>query len=120
MKVLVVDDSKPIYSIVSEILKDLGHEPHWAEDGQVAKGILEKDKDFELVLLDWNMPNMNGLEFLQANDAEKFCPCPIMMMTTEKDPSKIETALGLGATDYIMKPFTQDIIQNKIEMMGLF
>ena len=117
MKVLVVDDSKPIFMMVSQMLSDLGHEPHWAENGQDAKEKLSAAGDFELVLLDWNMPVMDGMQFLEANSAESFCNCPVVMMTTENKPEKIEEALGKGAVDYIMKPFTADILENKIEMV---
>ena len=117
MKVLIVDDSKPILTMVSQMLKDLGHEPLTAVDGQDAVNVIGADGGVELVLLDWNMPVMTGIEFLEKNKSEGFCSAPIMMMTTEKSPEKISKALEMGATDYIMKPFTPDILENKIEML---
>ncbi len=117
MKVLIVDDSKPILMMVSEILKELGHEPLTAENGEIAFQMLTSGEQIDLVLLDWNMPVMTGIEFLEKNKAEGAFSTPVFMMTTEKSPEKIQKALENGASDYIMKPFTPDILQNKIEML---
>lgn len=117
MKVLVIDDSKPIFMMVSQMLKELGHEAIWAENGQDGVDKVAANSDLSLVLLDWNMPVMDGLEFLKKNEAESFCSAPIVMMTTENKPEKIQEALKTGASDYIMKPFTADILENKIEMV---
>lgn len=117
MKVIVVDDSKPIFLMVSQMLQEMGHEAVWAENGQDAVEKVAQHSDASLLLLDWNMPIMDGLEFLKKNMAESFVPCPIVMMTTENKPEKIKEALKNGASDYIMKPFTADILENKIEMV---
>lgn len=117
MKVLIVDDSKPIFMMVSQMLKDLGHEAVWAENGEDGVVKVGENADLGLVLLDWNMPVMDGLQFLQKNQSESFCNAPIVMMTTENKPEKIQEALKNGAVDYIMKPFTADILENKIEMV---
>lgn len=117
MKILIVDDSKPIYMMVSQMLTELGHTCVWAEDGQRAVQVLSEHEDVGLILLDWNMPVMNGLEFLELNQQDQFFKNPIVMMTTENTPEKIEKALATGAVDYIMKPFTVDILQSKIEMV---
>ena len=117
MNVLIVDDSKPILMMVTEILNELGHKAYTAVDGSNAYEVLSENKEIELILLDWNMPVMNGLEFLQKNKEENIFDIPIFMMTTEKSPEKIQTALENGVADYIMKPFTADIVENKIEML---
>jgi two-component system chemotaxis response regulator CheY len=120
MKVLIVDDSKAIFMMVSEMLKEAGHESVWAEDGQKACEFLSHDK-CDLILLDWNMPVMNGPEFLEENKKKALTTSPIVMMTTENKPDNIKKALSLGASEYIMKPFTSDILLNKIELVtGLF
>lgn len=116
MKVLIVDDSKPIFMMVSQMLQELGHDAIWAEEGQKAIQVLSEHSDVSLILLDWNMPVMNGLEFLELNKTDQFFKHPILMMTTENSPEKIQAALENGAADYIMKPFTADILQSKIEM----
>lgn len=117
MKVLIVDDSKPILSMVTEMLNTLGHEACTALNGQIAFDMLKETSDIDLVLLDWNMPVMTGLEFLEKNRAEAAFTVPVFMMTTEKSPEKIQKALENGASDYIMKPFTPDILESKIEML---
>ena len=117
MNVLIVDDSKPILMMVSEILESLGHKPYTATDGAHAYKVIAENPEIELILLDWNMPVMNGLEFLQKNKTEQVFDIPIFMMTTEKSPEKIQTALENGVVDYIMKPFTPDIVENKIQML---
>ena len=119
MKVLVVDDSKAIFMMVSQMLEEAGHQGFWAEDGQKAKEYLQANSDIDIVLLDWNMPVMNGPEFLQANLDEAFTKAPIIMMTTENKPDYIKKALSLGAVEYIMKPFTADILFNKFELVDM-
>jgi two-component system, chemotaxis family, chemotaxis protein CheY len=117
MHVLVVDDSKPIYMMVNQMLEALGHTGDWAENGQLAVDKLKAGEKYDLVLLDWNMPVLDGMEFLMAVKNESLCECPVVMMTTENKPEKIEEALSKGAVDYIMKPFTTDILENKMEMV---
>jgi len=117
MRVLIVDDSKPIFMMVHQMLSELGHEAHWAENGQDGENKITENGDYDLVLLDWNMPVMDGLEFLMKNEGNVFCDCPIVMMTTEKKPEKIQKALKHGALDYIMKPFTVEILESKIEIV---
>lgn len=116
MKILIVEDSKSIHKIVSEMLIGLGHTCHIAEDGQIAIDFFEKGNQADLILLDWNMPNVTGIEFLKLNFQKQFTKCPIVMMTTENKPEKIREALKYGASEYIMKPFTQDILESKIEL----
>ncbi|MFZ8933309.1 MAG: response regulator [Bacteriovoracaceae bacterium] len=117
MKVLIVDDSKAIYMMVSQMLTEANHDAIWAEDGSKAIEVIGANPDIELILLDWNMPVMNGPEFLQKNLDDNFTSVPIMMMTTENKPAYIKEALSLGATEYIMKPFTSDILFNKIDLV---
>jgi two-component system chemotaxis response regulator CheY len=114
MKVLLVDDSNSVAIVVTQMLKEAGFDCIRAKDGQDAVDILMQDNGFDIVLLDWNMPNMDGLEFLEHNEKNKIVPCPIVMMTTENKPEKIMKALEHGASEYIMKPFTQDILVTKI------
>jgi len=117
MNVLIVDDSKAIYMMVNQMLEEAGHKGFWAEDGQKAMDYLKEHSTIDVILLDWNMPVMNGPEFLQANLDHKFTTAPILMMTTENKPDYIKKALSLGAVEYIMKPFTADILFNKFELV---
>ena len=116
MKILIVDDSKTIVTLVSNMVKELGHEVHTAYNGQEAYELLQEKPSIEVILLDWNMPVMNGHQFLQKMSEEKVSDSFIIMMTTRNKPEDIETAMGLGAREYIMKPFTADILQSKIDL----
>jgi len=120
MNILIVDDSKAIFSMVSSMLESGGHKAFWAEDGAKARDFLKSGKQsIDVILLDWNMPNMNGPEFLEANINEKFTTAPIIMMTTENSPEFIKKALSLNAAEYIMKPFTSDILFNKLSLIEM-
>lgn len=119
MKILIVDDSKAINAMVSQMLKEGGHTSVWAEDGLKAVDILANDKTIDIILLDWNMPKMSGLEFLQKNIKENLTKVPIIMMTTENSTNHIKQSLSLGAAEYIMKPFTKDILLNKFSLLEL-
>ncbi|MBT4793535.1 MAG: response regulator [Halobacteriovoraceae bacterium] len=115
MKVLIVDDSNSIAMVVGQMLKTAGYEVERAKDGKDAINVIKENSNIEVVLLDWNMPEMDGLEFLQYNLEHKIVNGPIIMMTTENKPEKIMKALENGASEYIMKPFTQDVLITKIE-----
>ena len=116
MNVLIVDDSKPILMMFTDILEELGYKAFTAKDGEEAYRMIKEHPEIELILLDWNMPVMNGLEFLEKNKAKSIFDIPIFMMTTEKSPEKIQKTIENGVVDYIMKPFTPYIVQTKIEM----
>lgn len=116
MKILVVDDSKPIYMMVSSMLEENGHEHLWAVNGKDAISKVGLNKDIDLILLDWNMPEMDGADFLRVNQKDQYFSGPIIMMTTENKPERIKEAMELGVAEYIMKPFTSDILFNKIEL----
>lgn len=115
---LIVDDSKVVRKVALKIFEELGFTCSEAEDGQKAADACAKEMPF-VILLDWNMPVMNGLEFLQklrtmpGGDAPK-----VMFCTTENDFSFIEKALAAGASEYIMKPFDKEIVQGKLEQIG--
>lgn len=114
MKVLVVDDSKVVTRLVSEMLIGTGHEVSCAEDGLVGIKVTEETGPFDITLLDWNMPNMNGVEFLEAVNFE--LAGNVIMMTTESGIDKMKEALSKGASEYIMKPFSEEILFEKLEL----
>lgn len=116
MNVLIVDDSKAIFMMVSQMLQEQGHKAIWAEHGEDACQKLSEN-EIDLVLLDWNMPVMSGPEFLEKNLSDGLTSAPIIMMTTENKPEHIKKALQLGAVEYIMKPFTSDILFDKLELV---
>jgi two-component system chemotaxis response regulator CheY len=114
MKILLVDDSSSQAIIVGQMIEQLGHFYVHAINGKHAIDLVQSER-FDLILLDWNMPIMTGIEFLQLNFESAMVDCPIVMMTAENKPEYIKQALKFGASEYIMKPFTQDILLSKIE-----
>jgi len=119
MKVLAVDDSKTMLRIISNTLKRIGlNDIETAENGKEA---LEKYHKFspELILTDWNMPEMNGLEFVKA--VRKIDQdTPIIMITTEGGKAEVITALKAGVNNYIVKPFTPQVLKEKLSLfLGL-
>jgi len=116
---LVVDDSRVIRKVACRILQDLKFETNEAEDGIAALQSC-RQKMPELILLDWNMPNMNGIEFLKTLRRERNGGNPVVVFcTTENDVAHITEALNAGANEYIMKPFDREIIEAKLTEVGL-
>jgi two-component system chemotaxis response regulator CheY len=116
---LIVDDSRVVRMVARKILQDLSFEIVEAEDGKKAiEACLKKMPD--AILLDWNMPVMNGIDFLRALRAAPGGLEPkVVFCTTENDLAHIQEAMGAGADEYIMKPFDSEIIQSKFEQVGL-
>ncbi|MBX9790467.1 MAG: response regulator [Pirellulales bacterium] len=120
MHVLIVDDSRAMRSILSHILRQLGLEVSEAANGREALDRLQELDQVQLALVDWNMPHMNGLEFVRQVRADsRFDDLRLMMVTTETEASQLVTALEAGANEYVMKPFTKDVVQEKLKLMGL-
>ena len=116
---LIVDDSKVIRGIARGILHDLGFETDEAEDGKEALAACAK-KMPDAVLLDWNMPVMNGIEFLKEQRAMPGGKTPkVFFCTKENDMSHITQALETGADEFIMKPFDAEILSSKVALQGL-
>jgi two-component system chemotaxis response regulator CheY len=118
-KALVVDDSRAMRSILAKILMQLGFEVVQAGDGREAIGVLSSQPEpFQLVLSDWNMPEMDGLQLLKALRANpKFSEVPVVMVTSETRVEQMMTALRAGANEYIMKPFTAEMIEDKLRLL---
>jgi two-component system, chemotaxis family, chemotaxis protein CheY len=116
---LIVDDSKVIRKVARHILETLEFEVEEAGDGQEALSRCEQ-KMPDVVLLDWNMPVMSGIEFLRLLRKMHGGDTPIVVFcTTENDIRHIQEAVTSGANEYIMKPFDTDIIQSKFQQVGL-
>ncbi|MDH5763306.1 MAG: response regulator [Nitrospinota bacterium] len=119
MRALVIDDSKSIRSILSKILIEIGFSVEEAANGLEALDIIQKDK-VELALVDWNMPDMNGYEFIQeVRKDNTYKDMRLMMVTTETEMNKVVEALEAGANEYVMKPFTKEMIVEKLALMGM-
>ena len=117
MKILVVDDSSTMRRIIKNTLGRLGHKDILeAEDGAVAWEVMEANEDIDILVTDWNMPVMNGLELVQkVRAADKYEDLPIIMVTTEGGKTEVITALKAGVNNYIVKPFTPQVLQEKLE-----
>ncbi|MBK5910983.1 two-component system response regulator [Rhodothalassium salexigens] len=116
---LVVDDSKVIRTVARRILEELAFEITEAEDGRQALAACDASVP-DLVLLDWNMPVMDGLEFMKALRAREGIAQPVIVFcTTENDMSHIRVAMEAGANEYIMKPFDREIMEAKLSQVGL-
>jgi two-component system chemotaxis response regulator CheY len=120
MRALVVDDSRSMRTIISKQLKELGFEVHEAPGGQEALAKLHTGGRFDLVLLDWNMPEMDGLEVLGLIRSEPaYGETRVMMVTTESEMGQVSTALEAGASEYLMKPFDRDALLEKLILLGM-
>jgi two-component system chemotaxis response regulator CheY len=120
MRALVIDDSRTVRVIIGNILKEMGLEVTEAGNGREA---LEKMKqgEFRLVLVDWNMPEMDGLDFIRAVRSERiYDPVRIFMVTTETESEQVQRALSAGADEYLMKPFGKEVLVAKLNLLDVF
>ena len=117
MKLLVVDDSSTMRRIIKNTLERLGHTDILeAEHGLEAWDLLSQNDDVKVVITDWNMPEMNGLELVKKIRAEqKYEDMPRIMVTTEGGKAEVITALKSGVNNYIVKPFTPQVLKEKLE-----
>ena len=120
MRALVVDDSRTMRRIVSGTLQELGFETSEAEDGKAAIDLLESGLEVDLACVDWNMPVMDGLEFISRVRADRaWRAITLMMVTTESEHEQIVRALAAGAHEYLIKPFSPDALRDKLDLLGL-
>ena len=118
MRALVIDDARTVRLIIRSILTELGMEVIEAGNGREGLDRLRANDDVRLVLVDWNMPEMNGLEFVQAVRADRgYDAVRIMMVTTETEQEQVLRALTAGANEYLMKPFTKEILVAKLSLL---
>lgn len=120
MRALVIDDSRAMRTILKSLLAELGFQTAEAPDGKRALEVLAAQGPFDLCMVDWNMPEMNGYEFvkaaraIRANDHTR-----LLMCTTETEMSQVQKALEAGANEYVMKPFTKEVVRDKLAMLGV-
>lgn len=119
-KAMVIDDSRSMRLILTRSLNKLGFEVCPAGNGKEALHILAQEHpDLALFLVDWNMPEVNGLEFVQRVRAiPSYAGTPLMMVTTETEVQQMIKALEAGANEYVMKPFTEEVIADKLRIIG--
>ena len=116
---LIVDDSKVIRKVARHILETLDFSVAEAADGREALAHC-RDRTPDVILLDWNMPVMSGMEFLRALGAEPMEPRPkVVFCTTENGMAHIRAAIEAGADEYVMKPFDRETLQSKLQIVGV-
>ena len=119
MRALIVDDSRFVRGYLRGLLEEKGIECEEAGDGQAGMEMLDSSGSIDLALLDWNMPVMNGLDMLKQLRAEGYSDLKVMMVTTEAENDFILRALDAGADEYLMKPFDDEALTEKLAMLGL-
>lgn len=120
MRALIVDDSRAMRRIEADLMKQLGFETADAVHGKDALEKLIAGPRPDVVLVDWNMPEMNGLELIRSLRARpEFANLPLMMVTTETEMEQMVTALEAGANEYVMKPFGKETLAEKLQLLGL-
>lgn len=120
MRALIVDDSRAMRMILAKIIRELGFECSESADGQDALDRLNRGETFDLMLVDWNMPIMNGYELVCAVRSNPLLgDLRIMMVTTETSTQQVQAALNAGANEYLMKPFTKELLLDKLMLIGI-
>ena len=122
MKLIVVDDSSTMRRIIKNTLARLGYKDILeGEDGVQGWDVLDSNPDTGMLITDWNMPEMNGLELVKKVRADdRFTDLPIIMVTTEGGKAEVITALKAGVNNYIVKPFTPQVLKEKLAaVMGI-
>lgn len=123
MKMLIVDDSKAMRTFLHHIATQLAFTAEEAEDGRVGlHKIIQNDPGdpFAVALVDWDMPNMNGLELVQTLRRNRDCDAiKLMMVTTQNSLERVTTAMAAGADDFLMKPVTKESLAEKLQILGV-
>jgi two-component system chemotaxis response regulator CheY len=119
MRALIVDDSRFVRGYLRGLLEDKGIECEEAADGQAGMEQLNSRPPYDVALVDWNMPVMDGLDMLKQLRAQGYSNIKVMMVTTEAENDYILRALDAGADEYLMKPFDDDALTEKLAMLGL-
>ena len=121
-RVLIIDDSRATRMVIRAIMRDFGFETDEAPDGSEAMNFFSSGKCVGLIVCDWEMPVMNGIEFVRAYRGSNLTlsrDTPILMSTSINTTEQIQEALVAGANDYIMKPFNKEIFGAKLDLLGI-
>lgn len=121
MRALVIDDSRAMRAILRHFLEQLGFEVFEANHGREGLDRLREVGEVDLAMVDWNMPEMNGLDFVRAVRSENggHPDLRLMMVTTETELDRVSEALEAGANEYVMKPFTKAVLAEKLVILGM-
>jgi two-component system chemotaxis response regulator CheY len=121
VRALVIDDSAVTRGIIKQILNSMGFEVFEAGDGREGLDRVRDLDRLDLILLDWNMPRMDGIQFLRLLRTQAaLAGLPVMMVSSNNEPENIAASLDAGANEYIMKPFTEEVMRAKLELLGFF
>jgi len=119
-RALVVDDARTVRLILKRILEEAGYEAIEAENGRDALAWLASGQNAHLVFVDWDMPEMNGIAFVKkVREQPLYRDIRLVMVTKETRLHNVKEALDAGADEYIMKPFTRDVVRDKLQLLGL-
>lgn len=119
MRALVIDDSGTTRRIIAGILRGVGFAVVEAGNGREGLEVLRKLRDVDLAVVDWNMPELDGLGFVEAVRADRsFDKVALIMVTTEIEKNRVVKALTAGANEYVMKPFTEEMLVEKLALIG--
>ena len=120
MRALIVDDSRTMRALIGKLVKELGFDVTEAGNGGQALAELRNSGAVDLTLVDWNMPEMNGLEFVRAVRANPaYGTMKVMMVTSQTEVPQMIRALQAGVDEYLMKPFTREAIIEKLRLLGI-
>jgi two-component system chemotaxis response regulator CheY len=120
MDALVIDDSRAMRLILKRMLGELGFDVSEAADGRAGLDRIEAGLDPEVVIVDWNMPGMTGIEFIETVRLPPFSSTArLVMVTSESEVPQVVRALEAGADEYVMKPFTKQSILEKLQLLGI-
>lgn len=120
MRMLIIDDSSTMRGYLAAIAADLGVASEQAPDGAAALERLERRPSFEVALVDWDMPRMDGIEFVRAVRARpEFSDLKLMMVTSHNGMQDVRAALACGADDFLMKPLDTEMVAEKLQILGL-
>jgi two-component system chemotaxis response regulator CheY len=120
MRALVIDDSRAVRIIIGNILREIGMEVLEAKDGLEALEQIKLNPDVDLMLVDWNMPEMNGYDFIRVVRSQRaYDAVRILMVTSESQSEQVTLALNAGANEYLMKPFNKDVLVAKLNLLDV-
>jgi two-component system, chemotaxis family, chemotaxis protein CheY len=120
MRVLIVDDSRASRMVLQKIMRQFGFETIEAETGTDALWLLDRHGKIDLLTVDYHMPRMTGIEFVRrVREQEKFATIPILMVSVESSMEIQIDALEAGVSEYLIKPFTRDMVEDKLRLMGI-
>ena len=120
MRALVIDDSRTVRMIIGQLLRELGMEVLEAKNGLEGLEQLKQNQGIELMLVDWNMPEMNGIDFVRSVRGQRaYDAVPILMVTSEAQGEQVTQALSAGANEYLMKPFNKEVLLAKLQLLNV-